>query len=296
MNDTVIFAIFGVLAAGLAIYFAAQGPKKRTNPAIPTPVPKPTPTLNWPDRRPIGMVMVAEWTEPHLPGNRKWKMGSKHGEASRELLLSFADRCVRYLTEQNAQGIITWNIEGEEYWKPVSYIGDPRMVPPEIEPYIDEYFAKFKGFRTGVCIRPTVLTGIKHIVPANPFNNLCEKIDYARARWGCTLFYVDSNKDAPAGMDNTDGHGNPLPFEVFRQLAEKYPDCLIIPEHHTPDYYPHAAVWTRGPVILNNALVVGAVNLTDEVDAFVAAGNIPLFECWWGNPIHAKIKKAYQNK
>ena len=47
----------------------------------------------------------------------------------------------------NAQGMITWDIEGQEYPHATSYIGDPRKVSllaPEMEPMADAYFAKFR--------------------------------------------------------------------------------------------------------------------------------------------------------
>ena len=85
--------------------------------------------------------------------------------AFRAALLKVADNGIQVLKDTGAQGMITWDPEGEEF-PGACYYGDPRLVPtfaPEMEfknngkkSAIDEYFEKFRaaGFKVGICIRP----------------------------------------------------------------------------------------------------------------------------------------------
>ena len=85
--------------------------------------------------------------------------------AFRAALLKLADNSLQVLKDTGAQGMITWDPEGEEFLGDC-YYGDPRLVPtlaPEMEfkndgdkSAIDEYFEKFRaaGLKVGVCIRP----------------------------------------------------------------------------------------------------------------------------------------------
>ena len=146
-------------------------------------------------------------------------------------VLAYADRSIGILKEMDAQGAITWDIEGEQYPQDTTYIGDPSLatsIAPEWEsivsgtnsPYdgmklIDAYFRKFliAGLRTGVTIRAQMMEfgnfsdcnfsgDLSHT--CQPFlidenvqvNALKQKIAYAKQRWGATLFYIDSNVKA----------------------------------------------------------------------------------------------------
>jgi hypothetical protein len=300
MNDALIFAIAGTIAAGLAIYFATQGPKKGTNPTIPAPIPKPTPTLNWPDRRPIGMVMLASHgdQDKYAPGDRKWYIGGQR-QFSKDALMAHGRESVKNLHDINAQGVIVWDGEGQEYWHPVSYIGDPRRMPVEMNEFADEFFALFKEFRTGVTIRPDDFvwpeSGPRQMLGSDPLGSMVAKITYARQRWGCSVFYIDSNVDA---------NGRALDYRLFKQLAELFPDCLLIPEHQTPEYYGYTAPYEQSdqhtPTHGENGFMVMNVSDTTWSDAQLAEcvkqGNILMGRVWWPAPELDKIKKAYENK
>jgi hypothetical protein len=52
-------------------------------------------------------------------------------------------------------------------------------------------------------------------------NMLLAKVAYARARWGTTLYYVDST---------VWNGGAPITADIFRALQQAYPDSLFIPE------------------------------------------------------------------
>jgi hypothetical protein len=280
------------------------GGKRKPPPVIVVPPPvepeKPPPVIvvppnPLPDRRPIGMIMIAEWIEPFIPGDYRWKLLGQY-QFSREALLAHGEECVKYMKYVNAQAMILWNKEGEEYWKPVSYIGDPRIENPDIDPFINEFFELFKDFKKGVCLRPDIYYDAVHYSTADPVADLKAKATYAKDKWGCTIFYVDSNKFVQPYIDNTLGHGGPLPASVFIELNKEMPGCTFIPEHSTPEYYPHVPIWTSGTNSPDGAVVVGAVNGGHDIASFVAKGNIPLFEAWWNETVVLnKIKDAYDN-
>lgn len=295
MNDTAIFAIFGVLAAGLAIYFAAKGPKKRTNHTIPAPVPVPTPALNWPDRRPIGMVMLANYTGSTETDNYM----SEDFETT-------AKRAIEVMKDIDAQGCIVWDAEGTRFPRPYTYYGDPKLTPQKVDIYFQTIAAS--GFRTGVCIRPDVIkwdtSWPEHHVASDPYEDMRAKIEYAHNRWGCTLFYVDSNVGVglDAGTKNTIGAGQLMSADIFARLHKTFPAFLIIPEWHDKSYEPHTALfWHAGWG--NDMRGLSVVNAADTgwSDEWLAGavrdGHILMGRVFWsGAPELPKIKKAYQNK
>lgn len=128
------------------------------------------PTLNWPDRRPIGSIFLASAAE-NFPNNpRGWLMDqtldvtTPAGRAIlRNRILELADHAVSIMKDMNAQGAVTWDIEGQEFAHAISYIGDPRLattLAPEMSDIVDDYFKKFRdaGLRVGVCVRPQHFT------------------------------------------------------------------------------------------------------------------------------------------
>jgi hypothetical protein len=179
------------------------------------------------------------------------------------------------------QGIVLWDIEGQEFIQPTTYIGDPRVLgegyAPEMDAAADQVFALFSnaGLKVGVTLRPDYLQwGPLANLPATcnfnadnnykdyyiavdaPFlqkfyacyapntwslipagnggqtvypptmvqqvtNLLLAKVAYASARWGTTIYYVDSTV--------WDG-GAPIPASIFRALQTAYPNSLFMPE------------------------------------------------------------------
>jgi hypothetical protein len=216
-------------------------------------------TLNWPDRRPIGQLILASHglSAPPNPNNpRYWlfvnpkiDINSEQGRQQfRQKLLQWADQSVANLKAVNAQGVIVWDVEGEQFPN-LQYVGDPRHLPPEMEGVADEFFRRFTqaGLRCGVTlavrqlINPgsagesfqlTAQTTRRYLSnPNDLFAQLDATISYARRRWGCTLFYVDANGQP----------GFPMNFSGFRRVAEKHRDSLIIPEHGNLLYYTATA-------------------------------------------------------
>ncbi len=158
----------------------------------------------------------------------------------------------------NAQGVITWDLEGEQYPQTTSYVCSPDQiatVAPEMEstitdsssPYYgqkldDAYFKTMAnaGLRVGLCLRPQRFilasngTASQNYLSGNAaiVANLENKARYANARWGATVFYVDSTVDM---------NGGTLDPAIFGQLITDLPNVLFIPEESTPRYYAYSA-------------------------------------------------------
>jgi hypothetical protein len=283
--------------------------------------------INWTDRRPIGAIFLATSGINVATNPRRWILNSGKIDITtdqgksvfREALLKIAGNSINVLKNANAQGMITWDPEGQEF-PGACYYGDPRLTPtlaPETEfrgedrvSAIDEYFAKFRvaGLKVGVCIRPQQIT----IVDGKPVQQavddehaaqiLKEKIAYAKQRWGCTLFYVDSTATV----------GRPLSPDVFKAVAEAYPDVLLIPENESMRYFAYAAPFNSYVHHKVTSTPAGArmvypkafsVLMAPDGDGpedhnallnAVRSGDILLFNCWYNNAGVAKIKKLYE--
>ncbi|MHC4250525.1 MAG: PA14 domain-containing protein, partial [Planctomycetota bacterium] len=195
--------------------------------------------LEWPDRRGIAMIMLSSSWSGHKSATnprgwfneKKVDVVSEAGRADfRRRAIQYAERSVKILKDMNAQGIIAWDLEGQEHPHPTSFVGDPRLMKlldPEMEDVADDFFKVFldADIRTGICIRPTQVyydrkkkqwrhgTG-SHGPERNPLKDdfsdvwpkgtpwwrffpvverMCRKIEYAKRRWKCSIFYVDTN-------------------------------------------------------------------------------------------------------
>ena len=216
-------------------------------------------TLSWPDRRPIGQLILATAATGWATNPRGWLVDpsidvtTPAGIASlKSRVLAWAHNSVSILQAMNAQGMVTWDIEGEKFPHSTTYVCDPRQfaqLAPEMAGIADEYFQIFRdaGLRVGVCIRPQNFavspdgsTAIQNVVtnPAQVTQLLMDKMNYARTRWGATLFYMDSNVNS-----NTDP--NPIDPDIIKALQAAFPDSLIIPEHSSTRYFAYSAPYRQ---------------------------------------------------
>jgi hypothetical protein len=211
-------------------------------------------TLRWADRRPIGELFLTDPTlSPRantVPNPRNYNFAKEiniqtaGGKTTfREALLSYADRAVHTLQNINAQGAIVWDLEGQQYPQPdTSYAGDPGQLPklsPEMDAVADEFFKKFKdaGLGCGLTIRPQRLDFSsspprqKDVPAQEQAAVMIGKMQYAQKRWGCNIFYVDSDG----------GPNDATAPSTFVQVLEKLPGVLIIPENIWPKDYAYTA-------------------------------------------------------
>ena len=283
--------------------------------------------VNWSDHRPIGAIFLAGPQINVSSNPRRWTVNfgeidisnDKGKAAFRTALLKLADGTVQVLKDIGAQGMITWDPEGEEFLG-ACYYGDPRLVPkfaPEMEfkndagkSVIDEYFEKFRaaGLKTGICLRPQDIAMIdgkpvhQAVEDDEATRILRDKIAYAKHRWGCTLFYVDSTATS----------GRPFYPDVFKSVAQAFPDVLLIPENESMRYFAYSAPLNSYQHHKITSTPVGArLVYPKSFSVLMAAdgdhpedhtsllngvrnGDILLFNGWYGGPPAEKIKKLYE--
>ncbi len=260
--------------------------------------------LNWPDRRILGTVYLASSgqgdktrpagfaTNPRRYFNDatvdiKSPAGLRTFQAR---VLAEAAAVVGNLRRMDAQGAITWDVEGEEYPQSTSYVCAPEeiaRVAPEMESVVapglphagerldDAYFRTIReaGFRVGVCVRPQRFTlgdgraSQEFLSVGEVAAELIRKMRWAHDRWGATIFYLDSTVREL---------GWPLPSGVIEQAASALPDSLLIPEESTPRMYGSTAPFRSFLFHGETGVPVGirlfyphafAANLINDVDA-----------------------------
>ena len=211
-------------------------------------------TLQWTDHRPLGMLALSSAERTSASNPRGWFMDTtldvstvQGKEQIRKRLMDYADGSVKELKRVGAQGMITWDIEGQQYPHATSYLGDPRSLPAEMEPIADAYFKRFTdaGLRVGLCLRPQ--RPVRYVYKEDKVEQelvadiafyLIQKIKYANTRWGCTMFYIDSN----ATHDPFKSASDPAAYElmssaIFQQVAAAFPNLLLIPEQKDVRYH-----------------------------------------------------------
>lgn len=224
--------------------------------------------LAWPDRRPIAVSFLCNSATGWKTNPRGYFQDSRVDvttedgvKAFGERLMKYADNCIAHMKPMDAQGIIVWDIEGQEQPHMVSYIGDPRALAklsPEMERFSDAFMKKFRdaGFKTGITIRPTEIFETKdlghpwdHRETKDPVANMSDKIKYAQKRWGCTIFYLDSSVFGAFNVteeQKKEVKNIPwiMPEKMLEKLTKLHPDCLISPEFARRDLYRFGAPYS----------------------------------------------------
>jgi HEAT repeat protein len=282
--------------------------------------------LNWPDRRPIGALFLCRDNTKWGANPRGWFSDetldvtrAAGRKAFHDRLMKYAEGSIAELKDVGAQGMILWDPEGQQMPHAISYLGDPRVIPraaPEMDAAANEFFAKFRaaGLRVGVCIRPSRVVsdgkgGWDHIQVEDHVAELSDKIAYAKKRWGCTLFYLDTNVRWESGM--WQGRSWLLPTADMYKLAGLHPDVLIVPEFGRFGYWgccmPYgelrsryvgtsAAIRAVYPAA-GRALAIGDGDYLGNWDALVGGvvhGDIHLFRGWFADPTNQFVKQLYR--
>lgn len=258
------------------------------------------PLFSWPDRRPIGTLFMATAGTGFATNPRGWfndptiDVTTVVGRAAfRARMMLYAAGAAGIMAETHAQGMIAWDLEGEED-PAATYIGDPTLladVAPEMDQLADDFFRVFTaaGLRVGVTIRmqQAVRSGgkVTHVPASDPVQHLAGLVAYAKQRWGATLFYVDSN--------------DPFDGDTFRKVLAQYPDVLLIPEQKQTLHYGcgapyedarlgHAATPADVRKVYPDAFSV--INFVD-VATFQSRGSLAgdkdafLFPGWYRDPL-----------
>lgn len=257
--------------------------------------------LTWPDRRPIfraffGGGLPKDAAVANLK-NPDAVVPPQPDEKFHAMLLKKIDGLIESAHMVDAQGMVLWDLEGGTFPHAITYIGDPRLVRllnPQMDLFSDEAIKKLKdaGLRVGITLRPSRVVydaeknSARHLhTGVEPLSELEAKIDYAKQRWGCTIFYVDTNFFwRPYGPDKKFQSGR-LTSDLWRKLRTKYPDTLFIPEFTaTGDYasvagYGEADMGDYGMPAMAKALypdafrviVIEDADPSEKFDRFVEA-------------------------
>jgi hypothetical protein len=240
--------------------------------------------LDWPDRRPVLRTFIGDFLPYHEATGPEFAKPAQAlpNDALRERVEASARQLLADMQAVDAQGMIIWNVDGGKTPR-IKYVGDPRMVEfmsPEMDALADAYFATFSkaGFRTGLCLRPsTMVIGTaadgsffyRHSYPRDRdvVDVLDEKVRYAKRRWGCTLYYVDTNNVFAMPATDEEKENWPIKpngkFEIYRalmnaeqwqELQRRHPDCLFIIEHTYPRYYTATIAYDQ----MNMGSIAGA--------------------------------------
>ena len=322
----------------LSFTVGSAGPVPAAAAATAAPIPKEITPGDWPDRRPVSQIFVSQnqYRTPNNPDgflSKEENTVTPEGKAAfRTNLLAFADRCIKVTKDMDSQGVIVWDIEG--FQQPgMVYLGDPRLLPeyaPAMNEVADEFFKKFRdaGLRTGLTIRPNRVARIQGEAAIarwgkwgyvlyddqkdDVVKEISERITYAQKRWGCTLFYMDTNNYITT--ENGKKKKVTIPATMLKQLHELHPDVLILPEHPTPGglewsgQYAELRGGSRGTPEEDRAKYPGALTVLslggaskdamlknwDAVAANVARGDALFMAGWYPSGENRLIKEWYR--
>lgn len=124
--------------------------------------------LRWPDRRPLAVDYISNENTLSAtnPRGYLWDAGIDVSNTS-AFQTALMARTNANITRMNAmvpkpQGIIVWDLEGNEFFHALTYIGAPNRLAehaPEIDAVADQMFAAYRaaGYRVGVTLRPQTI-------------------------------------------------------------------------------------------------------------------------------------------
>ncbi len=211
--------------------------------------------LKWADRRPIIRSFIGDGLPQRKDEPSMAVPPAAATDEFRQKMLKVADGLIATMKAADAQGMIVWNIEGGP--GSIKYVGDPHMVEilcPEMNAVADDYFKKFldAGLRTGLCLRPSHIDVHKtpegkpffthtHDANENPVEVISGKIAYAKKRWGCTIFYIDTNSVYRKRGSSDKTTGALMSADQWDEICRRNPGVLLVPEHSYIRYYTSSA-------------------------------------------------------
>jgi hypothetical protein len=121
--------------------------------------------VSWQDRRPIARLFIAEGTKGSATNPRGYlwddTLNAFNQTTFNQRVLAWADNAVSVMSNLNPkpQGMMLWDLEGQEFYHYFTYVGYPNKLPeisPEMDAVADQFFKKFTnaGFRVGMTLRP----------------------------------------------------------------------------------------------------------------------------------------------
>ena len=125
--------------------------------------------LNWPDRRPIMAWFIADYQKRSATNPRGYlqipTLDVSNTAAFSAAVMGQAQRILSLMKARpvQPQGLLIWDLEGQEFIQATTYVGDPRVLgqgyAPEMDAVADQVFALFSnaGYKTGITLRPQQL-------------------------------------------------------------------------------------------------------------------------------------------
>lgn len=121
--------------------------------------------VNWQDRRPIARLFISEGTKTSATNPRGYlwddTLDAFNQTTFDQRVLAWADNAVSVMRGLNPkpQGMMLWDLEGQEFYHYFTYVGYPNKLPeisPEMDAVADRFFKKFTdaGFKVGMTLRP----------------------------------------------------------------------------------------------------------------------------------------------
>lgn len=157
--------------------------------------------------------------------------------------------------------------------------------------------------------------GIEAEEAESTFHRYDNKITYAKKRWGCTIFYLDTVyfwRPRDRSKEDKGWSAKQISAQVFRKLQKRHPDVLLIPEQQYPQFWAYTAPYHQlGYSPLSTTEEIRAIypesfvaqmiaNKPDQVkkkvDLFtkiVRNGDLFLTHGWWGGQ-QKIVRKVYR--
>ena len=233
-------------------------------------------TLDWPDRRPIASLHLTSppthgginpegWFNNSPTENTTTQSGLNQFGAD---LINYANASVVQMQNDNAPGMIVWDVEGQKWPQATTYIGDASLAFNNIietpvtlddgvtsvtpmgyrvhrhwiaaairsngqpEPLIDQFFQIFRnaGFRTGMTIRPTQITFSNGV----PSQTTADEVTELETK----ISYAYNRWGSTLFyLDSNSGYDR----DELRTVAAAFPNVLIMPEHADTSLYSATA-------------------------------------------------------
>ena len=286
---------------------------------------------SWTDQRPIATAFMARVKSGWKTNPRGYFNSNEVDVTTEAGLLDFRRRLLDYARKTrdnalrlNSQGVIIWDLEGQEHGHPVSYIGDPRLLekkapemewtpkePTEDDPYPElcnaDAFIKIlsdAGLKVGVTVRPQLFSrkmNMGFLSLEECERVLDEKIAYCRERWNMDFVYIDTSLHT--------NNKSYLPPATYRKIMQKYPDMLLIPEygrqslHHaycapygeldrgkTSTHPRHRRTYPNAFSVVN-VMQGPREKKRDAIKMGMQNGDILLFMGWWPSPDQKWVAK-----
>jgi DNA-binding beta-propeller fold protein YncE len=123
--------------------------------------------VNWPDRRPIssyffGSNSYGTTTNPHAYFSSSYNEVSSTQAQFNAQVMAGVTSTIAALNSvtPRPQGLIIWDLEGEEFLQPFTYVGSPdklNALSPKMDAVADQVFSTYKkaGYRVGLALRPS---------------------------------------------------------------------------------------------------------------------------------------------